>query len=381
VTGLERGIASSMSYEAKARGVTRGMRISDIRRTCPEAVILSSDYDTYAIYARRMYEIVRAYTPLVEEYSIDECFADLTGLEARLGMSYAEMAAAVKHDLETYLGLSFSVGLSVNKVTAKIASKWRKPSGLTVISADDLPRYLAELPVGKLWGIGPSTVVRLRKQGIVTALDLSRKERSWVAEWFDQPVREIYEELRGNFVMPVSVGEGAEDHRSIQRTRTFRPPSRDRSFVFSELSHNIEEACRRLRDRGLSARHASFFLKTQEFRYSGAQISLPDSVSTPAEILALVRPRFDAIFQTSEPYRATGITLSGLERVGSRTSDLFGTSRELTATESLYRTVDRLSLRHGEQAIFLASSLRAVRAEGRTERRFHFNLPFLGQVR
>src|SRR5882724_5041887 len=80
VTGKERGIAASMSYEAKARGVTRGMRIAEIRKVCPEAVILPSDYETSSLLSKRFFAIVRRYTPDVEEYSIDECFADLTGL-------------------------------------------------------------------------------------------------------------------------------------------------------------------------------------------------------------------------------------------------------------------------------------------------------------
>src|SRR5512134_3576231 len=80
VTGKERGIAASMSYEAKARWLTRGMRISDIRKICPDAVILPSDYETYSLLSKRFYDIVRRYTSEVEEYGIDECFADITGL-------------------------------------------------------------------------------------------------------------------------------------------------------------------------------------------------------------------------------------------------------------------------------------------------------------
>ena len=92
VTGKERGIAASMSYEAKARGVMREMRLVDIRRVCPEAVILPSDYETYSLVSKRLFTIVRRYTPDVEESSIDERFADLTGLRQPLRMSYERMA-------------------------------------------------------------------------------------------------------------------------------------------------------------------------------------------------------------------------------------------------------------------------------------------------
>src|ERR671925_2290697 len=112
VTGKERGIAASMSYEAKARGVTRGMRIAEIRKICPDVVILPSDYETYSLLSKRFFAIVRRYTPEVEEYSIDECFCDLTGLRRPLRLSYPQIAARIKQDLDTALGFTFSAGLA-----------------------------------------------------------------------------------------------------------------------------------------------------------------------------------------------------------------------------------------------------------------------------
>src|SRR5688572_18985214 len=163
VTGKERGIAASMSYEAKALGITRGMRLFEIKRLCPEAVILPSDYETYSLLSKRFFTIVRRYTPEVEEYSIDECFADLTGLRRPLRLSYEDMAGKLKHELDTELGFTFSVGLAPNKVLSKVASKWQKPSGLTVIPGRDIPRFLRVLPVNAVWGIGSNTAALLQK--------------------------------------------------------------------------------------------------------------------------------------------------------------------------------------------------------------------------
>ena len=129
ITGKERGIASAVSYEGKALGIKRGMSIPDIKRICPDAVHLPSDYETYSLYSARMFSIVRDYTNLVEEYSIDECFAELTGLRRPRRISYPAMAAAIKQDLEVKLGMTFSMGLGPTKVIAKMASKWQKPSG------------------------------------------------------------------------------------------------------------------------------------------------------------------------------------------------------------------------------------------------------------
>src|SRR2546428_68123 len=112
ITGKERGIVASMSYEAKARGVTRGMRLFEVRRVCPDAAILPSDYETYSLLSVRLFAIVRRYTPEVEESSIDECFADLTGLGRPPRPSLPQMGRRVKHELPTKLGgaLFFRLG-------------------------------------------------------------------------------------------------------------------------------------------------------------------------------------------------------------------------------------------------------------------------------
>lgn len=151
VTGKERGIASAMSYEAKALGVTRGMSLPEIKKICPDAVILPSDYETYSLVSVRMFDIVRRYTPQVEEYSIDECFADLTGMQRPLKMDYQTIAAKIKHDLDTELGMTFSAGLGSTKVLAKVGSKWKKPSGITIIPGNRAHLYLEKLPLEKIW--------------------------------------------------------------------------------------------------------------------------------------------------------------------------------------------------------------------------------------
>ena len=103
ITGRERGIVSAMTYDVKARGVKRGMILSEARKICPDAVILPSDYETYSLFSERMYEIVRRYTPTVEEYSIDECFADITGLRRLFHMSYEKIAEKTAQKVRQHL--------------------------------------------------------------------------------------------------------------------------------------------------------------------------------------------------------------------------------------------------------------------------------------
>ena len=125
------------------------MRLFEVRKICPGAVILPSDYETYSLLSKRFFAIVRRFTPDVEEYGIDECFADLTGLRRALRMNYITMAQTIKAALDSELGFTFSVGLAPTKVVAKLASKWKKPSGLTAIMARDIHLYLKDLPIEK----------------------------------------------------------------------------------------------------------------------------------------------------------------------------------------------------------------------------------------
>jgi DNA polymerase-4 len=226
VTGKERGIAASMNYEAKARG---GMRLSAIRKRCPEAVILPSDYETYSLLSKHFFAIVRRYTPEVEEYAIDECFTDLTGLRRPLRLSYLQIAERIKHDLDTELGFTFSVGLAPNKVVAKIASKWQKPSSLTAIPGREIHCYLAQLPVEHVWGIGHQTTALLYKHGVKTALYFARQPEAWVKKHFSEPCYQIWQELNGTYVFELVTGEH-ETHHTIQKVKTFTPSSGNRAL-------------------------------------------------------------------------------------------------------------------------------------------------------
>ena len=119
VTGHERGMATSMSVEAKALGVVRGMPVFQIKREFPQVIVVESNYINYGLFAERMYSIVSQYTPYVEEYSIDECFADITHLKE----GAREVAQMIQDELSMKLDLSFSIGIGPTKVLAKVASK------------------------------------------------------------------------------------------------------------------------------------------------------------------------------------------------------------------------------------------------------------------
>jgi DNA polymerase-4/DNA polymerase V len=150
-------------------------------------------------------------------------------------MSYQEIAQQIKKDLDTELGFTFSVGLAPNKVLAKVGSKWQKPSGLTVIPGRRIHVFLQDYPVEKVWGIGVQTAALLAKRGVRTALQFARRPEVWVKKTLTKPFYEIWQELNGQCVLLLET-ETKHDYQSIQKFKTFTPPSQDRTFLFAQLS-------------------------------------------------------------------------------------------------------------------------------------------------
>lgn len=358
ITGKERGIASSMSYEAKRAGVTRGMRLFEILRVCPDAVVLPSDYEMYSSISQRFMTTVRRYTSVVEEYGIDECFADLTGMDKPLGLSYEQIARRIQDDLVRELDCSFSVGLAPTKVLAKVGSKWKKPNGFTFIESHTAPRFLAELPVERVWGIGSQTAGLLQRSGIFTALDFINAKEGWVRDTLTKPFGEIWHELNGRAVLSFECEE-KKPKSSIQKVKTFTPPSDNRGYIFSQLSRNIENACIRARRHGLAAREVTFFLRTQDFRHFGIKTEFSKATAFPNKIIHALQDLFPDVFRSRHLYRATGVVLSKLTDEACSQLDLFGEHLRVEKMTRLFESVDTLDQKFGKHTVFTGASFRA----------------------
>lgn len=394
ITGGERGAATSLSIEAKRRGLNRGMPMQEIRRLCPEAIIVAGDYTAYSIYARRMYAIAKTFTARVEEYSIDECFADITGLDESRGMSYEQIAEAIKAKLEESLGITFGVGLAPSKTLAKVASKRNKPAGFTALPRERIEEMLRDTEVYDVWGLGGALSTRLRGLGVFSALDYIEKPDAWLREHgFAKPARDTWLELQGYPVLGLSVG-GHTKPSSVMVTRTFAPSSMDRAYVFSQLSKNVEGACAKIRRAGMKASALTFYLKTQEFTYHSVQLNLPAAFDAPPQILMSIRERFDEVYAPGVLYRASGVTLRALRCEDSVTPDLFGAYEEGREKTGAFRAQDFVNRKFGRNTMYLGSSMQAlVRPEaGYRKRIVHafvaatrdgkksLDIPFLGSA-
>jgi DNA polymerase-4/DNA polymerase V len=356
ITGKERGIVAAASYEAKARGVQRGTRLSDVKKICPDAVILPSDYETYSLFSMRMFGILRRFSPDVEEYSIDEAFVDLTGLRRSFHGSYGMIAEKIQYEIEKELGITVSIGVSLSKVLAKIGSKHNKPHGLTIIPGRDIHLYLQNLPVGKVWGIGPNTSAFLDKHGITTALQYAGKDEKFIKKYLSKPYLEIWHELNGRSVYPV-VTEAKDSYQSISKTRTFTPPSADETFVFAQVSKNLENACIKARRYMLAAERLIVFLRRQDFRDVGVEIKLSLPSAYPVCLMGALKEGFSRVYRPNTLYRQTGVVLAGLVPDDGSHYTLFDDTTKIEKMARIYEAVDSLSGRFGKHMVQHGSSL------------------------
>ncbi len=366
VTGEERGIVSALSYEAKALGITRGLPIFQLKKQFPQVIILPGDYACYAHYSEMMFNIVRRYADDVEEYSIDECFAELTGLDRPLKMSYKEIAQRIQREITEELGLSISVGVAPTKVLAKVASKWKKPNGFTMIGIDTAPAFLKETPIGKIWGIGTQTSIFLKKKGVMTAFDFASKSHEWINDNLSKPYEALWFELNGRSVMPIDPNPKTS-FDSIQKTHSFHPASNDQVFLLSQFSKHVEDACTKARHFDLVANTVSIFLKTRTFEYHTYKFKLDTPTNAPEIITDLIEKHFHKVFRRQVLYRTAGVTLHGLvskESVHIQ-GDLFGGGLKSEATkkgekyEIIHEQIDMLEEKFGRNVVYLASTHKA----------------------
>jgi len=355
ITGGERGIVACASYPAKKLGIKRGVPLHEARKICPGLIILPSDYETYSLFSRRMFDIMRRFTPDVEEYSIDEAFADITGMRRALHSSYEEIALKMKKEIERDLGITVSVGLSITKVLAKVASKHLKPAGMTVIKGRDIAQYLCDLPVEKVWGIGPATTNYLAKMGIHYALEFAQLPEKTVLKKFTKPTVEIWQELRGASVYPVTMEEKSS-YASISKTKTFAPPTSNAEYLFAHLMRNMESACIKARRYSLAPNKIVVFLKKNDFHTVGSEAKLSRPCAFPLEFSGIIHDLFDSCYCPKDIYRATGVVLLNLETDTNIQYSLFDNPLQAEKIRGLYNVADELGQKFGKHTLHLGSS-------------------------
>jgi DNA polymerase-4 len=354
IGGGRRGVVSTCCYVARLRGVRSAMPMFQALRLCPDAVVIKGRMDLYVDVSRRVRAMMEDLTPAIEPLSLDEAFLDLTGTARLHGRPPAVMLARLVARMQEELGITGSVGLSHNKFLAKIASELDKPRGFSVIGRAETEDFLADKPVGIVYGIGAVGQDALRMAGIHTIRDLRRWDRADLGRRFGSTGDRLWHLARGQDVRPVRRDRPV---KSISKETTFSEDTADPDILDGHLWRLSEQVSARAKAKGLAGRVVTLKLKHADFRTITRRHALPEPTQIADRIWREARALFDAL-GPPRPARLIGVGLSDLvpQARADRAGDLLdpGAARRAEAE----RATDAIRARFGDDAIRKGRSLR-----------------------
>lgn len=340
-----RGVVSAASYEARKFGVRSAMPVAEARRRCPHGVFVSGSKGRYGEVSGAIMEILHDYSPAVQQVSVDEAYLDATGLERLFG-SPIEMARHMKQSIFKRTGLTSSVGIAPNKFLAKICSDINKPDGIYFLLLEDVPRFLTELEVGKVGGIGRRMVQALADLNVRTMGDVASYPLDfWVDRFGDKGGRFLYTRSQG--VDPRPVRTSCEP-KSSGAENTFSHDTQDRNELEKWLWVQAERVGRDLRKNGYFGRTVTLKLKFCDFKSITRSNTLEEPVNSTQAI-------FDAAAellkkqQLSSPVRLIGVSVSQFSK-GQRQLGLLGEDRKIEESR-LDQTIDSIRERFGRDLL------------------------------
>jgi DNA polymerase-4 len=291
----DRGVVSAASYEARKYGIHSAMPLRTAARLCDSVVFVPVDGRKYSAVSKQVMEILRRYTPAVEQMSIDEAFLDVAGSEALHGTP-VEMARSIKRTVESELDLIVSVGVAATKLVAKVASDLEKPDGLVVVAPGTESAFLAPLPISRLWGVGQKTAGVLSEFGVRTIGDLAALPQDLLARRFGKQGPVLAQRARGVDTSPVSRADPA---RSVSHEHTFDIDTADPDELERTLLALSEGVASRLRAGGVKARTIAVKVRDSTFHTVSRQRTLPEPTDQTEVVFAAARdlagPQFQGI--------------------------------------------------------------------------------------
>ena len=341
-----RGVVAAASYEARRFGVHSAMPMREALKRCPHLVVVRPRMKRYREVSDQVFEIFREFTDLVEGLSLDEAFLDVTGSIGLFG-SAEDMAREIKSRIRARTGLTASVGVSHNKLLAKLASEMHKPDGLTIIRPGEVTTTLDPLPVGRLFGIGPKTAERLEEQGIFTLGQLHRAPEAVLWPLLRRETHKFRDRASGIDDRPV-VSDAPE--KQISAEETFDTDIRDHKELQERLAQLADRATARLRARQLKAGMVSIKVRRRDFETFTRQKSFNPPTQETRLVAQVAADLLDGWLaeQPRAAVRLLGVGVSGL--LPARQLDLF-TSLESAESQKLDEALDRIHGRFGTEAI------------------------------
>ncbi len=309
--GSHRGVVAAASYEARQFGVRSAMPGMKARRLCPQGVFVKSRFARYREVSAEIFAIFRGYTDLVEGLSLDEAFLDVTESTGQ-GMDLEQIGRALKREIGQVCGLTASVGMSHNKLLAKLASDYDKPDGFVLVLAEDTERFLDPLPIRRLPGIGPRSASKLHDAGIHTAGQLRKTAKDLLRELFGEHGAELARRAAGIDERPV---KSSRVRRSISQENTFSQDHTSLETLRPVLMEQALQVADSLHRKNLYARTVTLKLRSSGFSTLTRSSSL-EGYTRSAELIgrtALELLENWAEWRSAFAVRLVGVGVSSLE--------------------------------------------------------------------
>jgi DNA polymerase IV len=349
----QRGVVASASYPARAFGIRSAMPTARAVRLCPSLIIVPPRHQAYSEASDQVMSLLREAAPIVEQVSVDEAFLDVSD-DPRGGR---ELAAALQARIRAELRLPTSWGVATSRLVAKTATEVGKPNGLVVVHPGEEPAFLAPLPVGMLWGVGPKTRRRLEELGVRTIGDLAGLAPAQLREALGEHGLELASRAVGKDNQPVV---DSYEPKSMSSETTFARDVRSGRDLHRTLLLLTEEVGRRLRDGGLAGTTVRLKLRWSDFTTLTRQVRMQQPTDQDGELYRAAASLLDAAWPKGKPVRLIGVGVSGLG-AHQRQLELFDRAWEQDGR--LMEAVDAIRARFGQQALQRAAQLHPPRKE------------------
>ena len=347
-----RGIVLAKSIPAKRCGVKTGEPLSMALRKCPALVIAKPDFRLYSACSRAFKDVCRSYAPAVEEFSIDECFMDLTGTELTYPDPIA-LAHEIKDRIRDELGFTVNIGVANNKLCAKMASDFEKPDKVHTLFADEIEAKLWPLPVGELLFIGGASAERLREARIMTIGDLAKADPKTLRELLgDKMSAQARRYANGQDDSPVR--KEPEEAKGYSNSVTLEENVTTLEQADAILLALCDSVSAHMRSEGAKAGLVSVAVRYLDFSNRSHQMRLERPTDTTNEVYEISRRLLRELWKDKRPLRLLSVSLTNLSRAGEGEQlTLFGEEDDAEAEKQakIDRAVDALRSKFGADII------------------------------
>lgn len=345
------GCVISRSKEAKQMGVRMGEPYFMAQKEHSNAIYPVADHEYYAQVSYQVMAVLKDFSPYVQIYSVDEAFVDLTGLERLYKKNYYDLGVMLRERVLEEVDISVSIGISSSKTLAKLASDKAKniDSHIYQINMCDILNVLENTKIEEIWGIGRRLTDKMKRNGIITALELVNKSDSWLDRQVGINGIQMRHELLGEMTTPVTNEETTP--KSIQNTRAFGIFTSDFNFIKNELNMHIHTSCARLRRYDTKCLQVGVMLRSKDFRVFFAKKDLDAPTDFEFDISKIAVELLAEIYNPNILYRATGVVLEKIGEQGIEQLSLYKDSDSDEKKQKLTKCFDKLEKKFSKNIV------------------------------